>query len=75
MMDEEVVFIKQKALGELILQNLFSEETEKFYNNCVFTSDRMAFSQGMIYAAILCSAKLEQFPAIIHHEPPKDGES
>lgn len=71
-MDEEVVFIKQKSMGELILNNLFSEETEKFYNNCVFTSDRQAFMQGMNYAVLLCVAKLEQYPAIIHHEPPKE---
>ena len=71
-MDEEVVFINQKALGKLILDNLFSEETEKFYNNCAFTSDRMAFMQGMNYAALLCSARLEQYPAIIHHDPPKE---
>lgn len=67
-MDEEVVFVNQKSLGKLILENLFSEETEKFYNNCAFTSDRMAFMQGMNYAALLCSAKLGQYPAIIHHE-------
>lgn len=42
-MDEEVVFVNQKCIGKLILENLFSEETEKFYNNCAFTSDRMAF--------------------------------
>ena len=72
-MDEEVVFIKQKSMGELILNNLFSEETEKYYNNCAFTSDRMAFMQGMVYASLLCVAKLEQYPAIItHHEPPKE---
>lgn len=70
--DEEAVFVKQKAIGELILNSLFSEETEKFYNNCVFTSQRMAFMQGMNYAALLCSAKLEQYPAIIRHEPPKE---
>ena len=70
MMEEEVVFIKQKALGELIFQNLFSEETEKFYNNCAFASDRMAFMQGMNYAALLCNVKLEQYPAIIRHELP-----
>lgn len=69
MMDQEVIFINQKAMGELILDNLFSEETEKFYNNCAFTSNRMAFMQGMNYAALLCHAKLEQYPAIIHYEP------
>ena len=67
-MDEEVVFINQKSIGKLILENLFSEETEKFYNSCAFTSDRMAFMQGMNYAALLCSARLDQYPAIIHHE-------
>lgn len=71
-MDEEVVFIKQKSMGELILNNLFSEETDKYYNNCAFTSDRMAFMQGMIYASLLCVAKLEQYPVIIRHEPPKE---
>lgn len=71
-MDEEVVFIKQKDIGELILNSLFSEETEKFYNNCAFTSQRMAFMQGMNYAALLCNAKLEQYSAIIHHESLKE---
>lgn len=71
-MDEEAVFINQKSMGELIINNLFSEETEKFYNNCAFTSDRMAFMQGMNYAALLCFAKLEHYPVIIHHEPPKE---
>ena len=73
-MDEEAIFVKQKAIGELILNSLFSEETEKFYNNCSFASDRMAFMQGMNYAVLLCSAKLEQYPAIIRHGPPKDEE-
>lgn len=71
-MDEEVVFIKQKSMGELIFNNLFSEETEKYYNNCAFTSVRMAFMQGMLYASLLCVARLEQYPAIIHREPPKE---
>lgn len=64
--EEEVVFVNQKDIGKLILENLFSEETEKFYDNCAFTSNRMAFMQGMNYAALLCSAKLEQYPAIIN---------
>ena len=71
-MDEEVVFIKQKAMGTLILENLFSEETEKFYNNCAFASDRQAFMAGMNYAALLCCARLDQYPAVIRHEPPKE---
>ena len=29
-MDEKVVFVDQKCIGNLILENLFSEETEKF---------------------------------------------
>ena len=66
-MEEEVVFIKQKSMVELILQNLFSEETENFFNNCDFSSYRTAFMQGMNYAALLCSARLDQYPAIIHH--------
>ena len=75
-MDEEVVFVEQKSMGELILNNLFSEETDKYYNNCAFTSDRMAFMQGMLYASLLCVAKLEQYPAIIRHGPPKvEGET
>lgn len=72
MKDEYTIFVKQKAIGEVILQNLFSKETENFYNNCSFTSDHMAFIQGMNYAALLLSAKLEQYPAIIHIEPPKE---
>lgn len=72
MMDEEVVFIKQKSMGKLILDNLLSEETEKYYNSCAFTSDRMAFMQGMLYASLLSMAKLEQYPAIIRHDPPKE---
>lgn len=71
-MNETVVFVRQKALGELILENLFSEETEKFYNNCVFTSDRQAFMAGMNYAALLCSARLEQYPAVIKCYEPKE---
>lgn len=67
-MDEKVIFVNQKCIGRLILENLFSEETEKFFNGYTFTSERMAFMQGMNYAALLCSAKLEQYPVIIHHE-------
>lgn len=71
-MNEEVVFVNQKSIGKLILENLFSEETEKFYNNCAFTSDRMAFLQGMNYAVLLCLAKLEQYPAVITYETPNE---
>ena len=74
-MDEEVIFVNQKSIGKLILENLFSEETEKFYNNCEFTSDRMAFMQGMNYAVLLCSAKLKPYPAIIHHESKETEEN
>ena len=71
-MDEVVIFVKQKCIGKLILENLFSEETEKFYNNCAFSSNRIAFMQGMNYAALLCGAKLDQYTAIIHHESKKE---
>ena len=71
-MDEEVVFVVQKSMGELILNNLFSEETDKYYNNCAFTSVRMAFMQGMVYASLLCVARLDQYPVIIRHDPPKE---
>lgn len=37
--------------------------------------DRMAFMQGMNYAALLCSVKLEQYPAIIHHKSKKTEEN
>lgn len=73
-MEEAVVFVKQKDIGQLILENLFSEETEKFFNNCAFTSDRQAFMQGMNYAALLCSARLDYYPAVIHHEEAEEGE-
>ena len=71
-MNEEVVFVKEKDMGELILQNLFSDETEKFFDCCTFESMRMAFMQGMNYAGLLCFARLEKYQAIIHHEPTKE---
>lgn len=71
-MSEEVVFVKQKQIGEIIMNNLFSEDTNRFFENCDFSSDRMAFMQGMNYAAVLCFAKLDQYPAVIVHEPPKE---
>lgn len=67
-MEETVVFVKQKDIGILILENLFSEETEKFFNNCAFTSNRQAFMQGMNYAALLCAATLDHYPAVIKYE-------
>lgn len=72
-MKETVVFVKQKDIGILILENLFSEETEKFFNNCAFTSDRQAFMQGMNYAALLCAARLDHYPAVIIHEEDQKG--
>lgn len=71
-MDEEVVFVRQKQIGEIIMNNLFSEDTNRFFENCEFHSDRMAFMQGMNYAALLCFAKLEKYPVVIAHEPPKE---
>ena len=73
-MKETVVFVKQKDIGMLILENLFSEETEKFFNNCAFTSDRQAFMQGMNYAALLCFARLDHYPAVIYHEKAEGDE-
>ena len=73
-MKEAVVFVKQKDIGILILENLFSEETEKFFNNCMFTSDRQAFMEGMSYAALLCAARLDHYPAIIKHEEAEEDE-
>ena len=71
-MDEEVVFVRQKQICEIILNNLFSEDTNRFFENCEFSSDRMAFMQGMNYAAILCTVKLDQYPAVIVHETPEE---
>lgn len=77
--EDVVVFIKQKEMGRLILDNLFSEETEKFYNCHDFSTNRVAFMQGMNYAALLCSAELAQYPVIIrevekHEAESRDGE-
>lgn len=69
---EDVVFVRQKQLCEIILNNLFSEDTNRFFENCEFSSYRAAFMQGMNYAAILCNAKLDQYPAVIVHEPPRE---
>lgn len=74
-MKETVVFVREKALGELILENLFSEETERFYNNCAFTSDRQAFMAGMNYAGLLCAARLEHYPAVIEFDGPKEEQT
>ena len=60
-MEEEVVLVRQKQICEIILNNLFSEDTDKFFENCKFSSDRMAFMQGMNYAALLCIANLDQY--------------
>ena len=73
MMEETVVFVRLNEIGKLILENLFSEETEKFYNNCSFTSDRQAFMQGMNYAALLCSVRLDHYHAVILHEEDHKG--
>ena len=71
-MDEEVVFVMQKQICEIILNNLFSEDTNRFFENCEFSSNRAAFMQGMNYAAILCIAKLDKYHAVIVHEPQKE---
>lgn len=71
-MDKKDVFVKAMDISALILQNLFSDETEKFFDCCTFASDRMAFMQGMNYAALLCITRLEHYIAIIHPDPPKE---
>lgn len=56
------ILVEQSSLIELINQNLFSDDTEKFFNSCVFSSERMAFMQGMNYAALLCgSSKINKY--------------
>ena len=71
-MEEEVAFVRQKQICEIVLNNLFSEDTNRFFESCRFSSDRMAFMQGMNYAAILCIAKLDQYHAVIVHEPQEE---
>ena len=72
-MNEGVVFVMENQICEIILNNLFSEDTNRFFENCRFSSDRMAFMQGMNYAAILCIAKLDQYLAVIEAiTPPKE---
>lgn len=72
-MGKEDIFVREKDMAELIFQNLFSDETEKFFNCCAFASDRTAFMQGMNYAALLCIARLEHYIAVVYHETPKEG--
>ena len=56
------ILVEQSSLIELINQNLFSDDTERFFNSCEFSSERMAFMQGMNYAALLCgSNKIEKY--------------
>lgn len=47
---------------ELISDNLFSDKIQEFFDSCEFASERMAFMQGMNYAALLCgSNNLEKY--------------
>ncbi len=71
-MDKEVVFVRQNQICEIILNNLFSEDTNRFFENCEFSSYRTAFVQGMNYAALLCNANLDQYHAVIVPEPTKE---
>ena len=71
-MDEEVVLVREEQICEIILNNLFSEDTNRFFENCEFSSYRTAFMQGMNYAAILCVTKLDQYLAVKVHEPPQE---
>ena len=71
-MKEEVVFVRENQICEIILNNLFSEDTNRFFENCEFSSYRTAFMKGMKYAAILLIAKLDQYHAVIVNESPKE---
>jgi hypothetical protein len=56
------ILIDQSSLIELISDNLFSDKTQEVFDSCEFASDRMAFMQGMNYAALLCgSNSLEKY--------------
>lgn len=68
------ILIEQSSLIELIHQNLFSDDTERFFDSCEFSSKRMAFMQGMNYAALLCgSNKIEKYPVHIKENKMKQG--
>lgn len=56
------ILVDQSSLMELISDNLFSDKTQEFFDSCEFASERMAFMQGMNYAALLCgSNNLEKY--------------
>ena len=63
-MKEEVVFVRENQICEIILNNLFSKDTNRFFENCEFSSYRTAFMQGMNYATILLIANLDQYHAV-----------
>lgn len=69
------ILVDQSSLLGLITENLFSEETQKFFDSCEFASERMAFMQGMNYAALLCgSNNLEKY-VVTRKEKFEDGDS
>lgn len=72
-MEEEVVFVKEKQICEIILNNLFSEDTNRVFDNYEFSSYRTAFALGMNYAAMLCVAKLDQYIVVVHEPPQEEG--
>lgn len=69
------ILVDQSSLIGLINNNLFSEETQKFFDSCEFASERMAFMQGMNYAALLCGSNSLEKYVIIHKEKSGSGDS
>lgn len=68
------ILVDQSSLIELISENLFSEKTQKFFDSCEFASERMAFMQGMNYAALLCGSNSLEKYVVTHKEKSEDGE-
>ena len=55
--------IEVDEMQSLILKNLFSDETDKYFSNMNFKDGncRMAFIQGMVYASILSAVECEKY--------------
>ena len=73
-MVDGVPFVRLTQVAEVILENLFSDTTENYFNNMEFPSMRMAFLQGMNYAGLLCMGRLDQYLVIKANEPLKKEE-
>lgn len=67
------ILIDQSSLIELISDNLFSDKTQEFFDSCEFASDRMAFMQGMNYAALLCGSNSLEKYVITNKEKSEGG--